>query len=71
MLVPNAVIALRQGAGRLIRDVHDRGVLVLCEVFLVDDIVDPRETRPRLCEFADLAAPRRIAHDRTLPRPRP
>lgn len=41
------------------------------EVFLVDDIVDPRETRPRLCEFADLAAPRRIAHDRTLPRPRP
>jgi len=29
--VPNAVIALRQGAGRLIRDVHDRGVLVLCD----------------------------------------
>ena len=29
------------------------------EVFLVDDIVDPRETRPRLCEFANLAAPRR------------
>jgi len=29
--VPNAVIALRQGAGRLIRAVHDRGVLVLCD----------------------------------------
>ncbi|MBX3689714.1 ATP-dependent DNA helicase [Dokdonella sp.] len=29
--VPNAVIALRQGAGRLIRDVHDRGVLVVCD----------------------------------------
>ena len=29
--VPAAVIALKQGAGRLIRDVHDRGVLVLCD----------------------------------------
>ncbi len=29
--VPEAVIALKQGAGRLIRDVHDRGVLVLCD----------------------------------------
>jgi ATP-dependent DNA helicase DinG len=29
--VPNAVIALRQGAGRLIRDMHDRGVLMLCD----------------------------------------
>ena len=29
--VPNAVIALKQGAGRLIRDVGDRGVLVLCD----------------------------------------
>lgn len=29
--IPNAVIALKQGAGRLIRDVHDRGVLVLCD----------------------------------------
>ncbi|WP_300616428.1 ATP-dependent DNA helicase, partial [Dokdonella sp.] len=29
--VPNAVIALKQGAGRLIRDVHDRGVLMLCD----------------------------------------
>lgn len=29
--IPNAVIALKQGSGRLIRDVHDRGVLVLCD----------------------------------------
>ena len=29
--VPNAVIALKQGAGRLIRDVNDRGVLMLCD----------------------------------------
>ena len=29
--VPNAVIALKQGAGRLIRSVQDRGVLVLCD----------------------------------------
>ncbi|MHB8453098.1 MAG: ATP-dependent DNA helicase [Acidiferrobacterales bacterium] len=29
--LPNAVIALKQGAGRLIRDVTDRGVLMLCD----------------------------------------
>jgi len=29
--VPQAAIALKQGAGRLIRDVTDRGVLVLCD----------------------------------------
>ncbi|MEY2699672.1 MAG: hypothetical protein RIQ52_427 [Pseudomonadota bacterium] len=29
--LPQAVIALKQGAGRLIRDIHDRGVLVLCD----------------------------------------
>jgi len=29
--LPRAVIALKQGAGRLIRDVEDRGVLVLCD----------------------------------------
>ena len=29
--IPAAVIALKQGAGRLIRDVRDRGVLVLCD----------------------------------------
>ena len=29
--LPSAVIALKQGAGRLIRDVQDRGVLMLCD----------------------------------------
>jgi ATP-dependent DNA helicase DinG len=29
--LPNAVIALKQGAGRLIRDTADRGVLVVCD----------------------------------------
>jgi ATP-dependent DNA helicase DinG len=29
--VPQAAIALKQGAGRLIRDVTDKGVLVLCD----------------------------------------
>lgn len=29
--VPNAVINLKQGSGRLIRDITDRGVLVLCD----------------------------------------
>ncbi len=40
------------------------------EVFLVEDIVDPRETRSRLCEFANLAAPRRARTGPIhLPRP--
>lgn len=34
--VPQAVIALKQGAGRLIRDVSDRGLLMLCDRRLVD-----------------------------------
>jgi len=29
--LPTAVISLRQGVGRLIRDVNDRGVLLLCD----------------------------------------
>ena len=33
--IPSAVIALKQGVGRLIRDVDDRGVLVLCDPRLV------------------------------------
>ena len=31
------------------------------ESFMVEDIIDPRETRARLCEFAQLAAPLRTA----------
>lgn len=33
--LPEAVIALKQGVGRLIRDVDDRGVLVICDERLV------------------------------------
>jgi len=33
--VPKAVIALKQGVGRLIRDVCDRGVLVICDPRLI------------------------------------
>ena len=29
--LPKAVLALKQGVGRLIRDVNDRGVLVICD----------------------------------------
>ena len=34
--IPRAVIALKQGAGRLIRDEADRGALVICDPRLVD-----------------------------------
>ena len=34
--VPQAVITLKQGAGRLIRDERDRGVLMICDPRLVD-----------------------------------
>jgi len=33
--VPQAVIALKQGAGRLIRDQRDRGALVLCDTRMI------------------------------------
>ena len=33
--IPEAIIALKQGAGRLIRDQNDRGVLVLCDPRLI------------------------------------
>ena len=29
--LPSAIIMLRQGVGRLIRDVNDRGVLMVCD----------------------------------------
>lgn len=33
--LPPAIIALKQGAGRLIRDAHDQGVLIVCDQRLV------------------------------------
>jgi len=59
--LPHAVITLKQGVGRLIRDVRDRGVLVICDprllsrrygrVFL-NSLPDMRRSR----DFADVAA---------------
>jgi ATP-dependent DNA helicase DinG len=34
--LPRAVISMKQGAGRLIRDETDRGVLMVCDPRLVD-----------------------------------
>ncbi|MSQ80269.1 MAG: ATP-dependent DNA helicase [Candidatus Methylopumilus sp.] len=34
--LPNAVITLKQGAGRLIRDESDRGVLVICDTRIIE-----------------------------------
>ena len=34
--LPQAVITLKQGVGRLIRDVNDRGVLMICDPRLID-----------------------------------
>ena len=34
--LPSAVLALKQGVGRLIRDFHDRGLVVLCDPRLQD-----------------------------------
>ena len=54
--MPQAVIALKQGAGRLIRDVNDRGVLVLC---------DPRlRTKGYGAAFLDSLPPMKRTDDR-------
>jgi len=59
--IPNAVIALKQGAGRLIRDVHDRGVLVLCDPRLASKgygrlFLASLPPMPRTRELADVQA---------------
>ncbi len=46
------------------RDIEERMNLVrspfrTAEAFMVEEIIDPRDTRPLLCEFAELAAPLR------------
>jgi len=59
--LPHAVITLKQGVGRLIRDVSDRGVLVVCDSRLVtkqygkvfiNSLPDMRRTR----DFDEVAA---------------
>jgi ATP-dependent DNA helicase DinG len=59
--VPSAVIALKQGAGRLIRDVHDRGVLVLCDPRLTSKgygrlFLNSLPPMPRTKELAQVTA---------------
>ena len=49
---------------KLLKDIENRMEKVrspfrTAEAFLVEEIIDPRETRPLLCEFANLAAPLR------------
>jgi len=57
LFLPQAVIALKQGAGRLIRDVNDRGVLVVC---------DPRiRTRSYGRVFLDSLPPMTAVADRS------
>ena len=34
--LPQAIISLKQGAGRLIRDEVDRGVLMICDPRIID-----------------------------------
>ena len=58
--IPAAVIALKQGAGRLIRDVHDRGVLMLCDPRLTTRgygklFLGSLPPLPRTRDFADVA----------------
>jgi acetyl-CoA carboxylase carboxyltransferase component len=36
------------------------------ESFLVEEIIDPRDTRSLICEFANLAAPLREAGERSF-----
>ena len=56
LYLPAAVIALKQGAGRLIRDVNDRGVLVIC---------DPRvKTKAYGAAFLDSLPPMKQTRDR-------
>ena len=73
--LPQAVIALKQGAGRLIRTEGDRGVLVLCDprltgrsygrVFL--DSLPPLPRTRRLDDVEDFFSPRSSSLDEHVP----
>ena len=57
LYLPQAVISLKQGAGRLIRDVNDRGVLLVC---------DPRiRTKSYGRIFLESLPPMKLADDRS------
>lgn len=57
--LPQAIMALRQGVGRLIRDVDDRGLLMLCDPRLRSKgygkrVLNSLPKMPLLSEFADV-----------------
>ncbi len=59
--LPSAALALRQGAGRLIRAVDDRGVLMLCDPRLLEarygrQFLGALPPMPRTHELADVTA---------------
>ena len=59
--VPQAAIALKQGTGRLIRDEHDRGVLVLCDPRVLAkpygrQLLDSLPPMPRTRVISDVVA---------------
>ena len=69
--LPHAVITLKQGVGRLIRDVSDRGVLVVCDSRLVSKsygkvFINSLPAMQRTREFDDVTAFFRAA-DATQP----
>ena len=55
--LPQAIIALKQGAGRLIRDQRDRGVLLVCDNRLVNRYYGARflKSLPPMRRTRDLA----------------
>ncbi len=66
--VPQAVIALKQGAGRLIRDVTDRGVLVICDPRLLSKPYGRLflDSMPPMARTRDLADVQRFFSGETL-----
>ena len=57
--LPQAVIALKQGVGRLIRDADDRGVVVLCDPRLLSKaygrvFIDSLPPMPRSRDIDDV-----------------
>ena len=59
--LPDAVITLKQGVGRLIRDMQDRGVLILCDPRLVNrpyggTFLQSLPPMPRTRELANIAS---------------
>ena len=70
-----AELAAAEDPEAMLKDIEDRLNRVRspfrgAESFLIEDMIDPRETRSYLCEFANLAAPLRQAGPVAFP-PRP